>query len=1307
MSSSAETRINLGRVVPDISVGTVTTGVSGSDASATITGGVLNPVLNLTIPRGGSGDTDLIAPAYNTLSFPVLKGQGCIYNDLYYVANDDILTSEAWDATHWTQSIVGNELARKANADGYYDTLTAGSAEQLISDIREEDNAPYVFRTAGGSIDIGDREWDKLIGGTVCWNQLIGTGVFAATGGTVTTTDGIGTFTANASGQIVYKSFLVTANHVYFAAITYKTTTATTDVCARINGQDISGIASVNWQSAFTLFKTSASITRTIGVKDSRTSGFDAIQAKWVMLIDLTQMFGSTIADYIYGLETATPGAGVAWFKKYFPKDYYAYNAGELMSVNVAQHQMTGFNQWDEEWEAGAINSVTGDNDSTQQRIRSKNYITVLPNTTYYCQFDSSKYNTGRIALYDSNKNYLGTNNGWKQWNAPGQLAVPSNVHYIRFVFVQTSSTYSGGICINLSWDGSRDGEYEPYELHSYDLDSGLELRGIPKLDSNNKLYYDGDTYASDGTVTRKYGIVDLGDLTWTRSTTNVFLSNAVTNIKYPSLSANITDWIIVPKYLFSSPSLVYNRATDKTIAVQQNTGALFVYDTAYTSASDFKTAMSGVYLVYELATPTEATAAEFTNPQVVNDFGTEEYVDAGVASGARDVSIPVGHETQYMANLKAKLEMAPDSPDGDGLYAVRQTNSENEYVEIGASLNHKAEINGEYDDFVAGNAKQLISNTYELDKVPYVYRKSGGEGADRAKESIVGGTVCWNQVIEHGNFDNSITGWESAGDATRTVNNNVLTITASAINAIFTNVTNYIVTNHVYLAMAEITNTVSTSFGFYKNSSSAAQKTLNATSTPTKCWVFHKPASLESTDRYDIRIRINTNDSSTTTIRNVMLFDLTKMYGSTIADYVNTLETATAGSGIALLRSWGFFTKPYYAYDAGTLMSVQAASKKTTGVNQWDEAWESGYVNVDTGVPGSASGQIRSKNYISIFPDTLYYCKSPSNTYLVFYDANKAYVSGVNTSQSNKMFQTPAGVRYMKFYFAATTYENNVCINLSNADINGTYYPYDGHAYPLDSSLTLRGIPKLDSNNKLYYDGDKYEADGTVTRRYYSVTFNGTQTIYFGSYSTNGYVQYNSTVVGERAKYLGIIIADKIRTKFTDPNLTASDTLVEIYRESGMTRILFRDTRLGSTITNVTEWNAALAANPVTVVYEIETPTTETADPYQETQLLDPNGTEEFIDAGVTASTPTRDVSIPVGHETTYPTNLRSKIEEAPNNPTANGDYVVRHSASGNEYVQLVIPNELPTAPTTNGTYKLQMTVSSGTPTLSWVSAS
>jgi hypothetical protein len=46
------------------------------------------------------------------------------------------------------------------------------------------------------------------------------------------------------------------------------------------------------------------------------------------MCLDLTQMFGSEVADYIYSLENAKEGDGVAYVKSLFPHDYYPYNTG-------------------------------------------------------------------------------------------------------------------------------------------------------------------------------------------------------------------------------------------------------------------------------------------------------------------------------------------------------------------------------------------------------------------------------------------------------------------------------------------------------------------------------------------------------------------------------------------------------------------------------------------------------------------------------------------------------------------------------------------------------------------------------------------------------------------------------------------------------------------------------------------------------------------------------------------------------------------------------------------------------------------
>ena len=117
--------------------------------------------------------------------------------------------------------------------------------------------------------------------------------------------------------------------------------------------------------------------------------------------IDLTVMFGSSIADYLYALESGTAGVGVAWLKSYgfFSEDYYPNHAATLESVNASAHVMR-----------------------------------------------------------DSSDNIIG----------------------------------------------------------NYALDADLVLRGIPKLDANNNLYYDGDIYNANGAVTRKYGIraFESGDAT-------------------------------------------------------------------------------------------------------------------------------------------------------------------------------------------------------------------------------------------------------------------------------------------------------------------------------------------------------------------------------------------------------------------------------------------------------------------------------------------------------------------------------------------------------------------------------------------------------------------------------------------------------------------------------------------------------------------------------------------------------------------------------------------------------------------------
>ena len=456
-----------------------------------------------------------------------------------------------------------------ANPDGNYPNMTVGNAEQLVSSVGINDKVPYNFRTTGGSADVGNRKTEKIIGGSIAWNQLVDTNTSSVT---------------IPSGQ----KYLL-----------------------RHNGSD--------------------TIAQSAGTAVSVEGGSDNFH-------NLTQLLGSAIADYLYNLETGTAGAGVAKFRQLFPKPYYAYNAGELMSVKTSKAISVGFNAYD--------------NSTGKAKLVGGNVYQITGTYT------ALTFN-GEAITPDSNGKFTPSENG--------------------------ELTVTGGnatdTCVHLVWDGERDGEYEPYKKNEYALDSDLELRGIWKLDSNNDIYCDGDEYESDGTVTRRYREVDLGTLEWNvhGGVSGRFSADLTGAYAKATGNYNVALPILCTKYLAKAQNQIFSNIVG--IATHSlNGSSVFVYDDSYSDATSFKTAMSGVYLVYELATPTEETADPYTNPMIVDDFGTEEFVDS------REVAVPVGHDTFYQANLKAKLEMAPNSPDGDGDYIVRQSNGTNEYVGISSN---------------------------------------------------------------------------------------------------------------------------------------------------------------------------------------------------------------------------------------------------------------------------------------------------------------------------------------------------------------------------------------------------------------------------------------------------------------------------------------------------------------------------------------------------------------------------------------------------------------------------------------------
>lgn len=582
-------------------------------------------------------------------------------DDTYTVAVTDTTLSES--GVPADAKATRDALETKADKDGYYSDLTAGTAEQLLASQSVVDKVPYLFRTSGGSADIGDREYEKIVGGTIAWNQIVPATMTSVPG---ITNNGDGSFTveANIDKYPTIGTYVFVQGHIYLQNTNGG---ADRECYLRVDKLDGTPVSTKNTPVIWRW--TDENISRNIMIRAYNPTQNYTI---WPQLYDLTAMFGSTIADYLYTLETATPGAGVAWFKKLFPNEYYDYNAGELISVSGLQsHDTVGFNQWDEEITTGYFDN-SGNWVNNASYLSSKNPIPVLPNTTYCCYcgsgvnvfgtFFTESVPSGASAI-DKFINRSGIAN-----SGIGTFTTPPNCYAMHFNVASTyGATYKNDICINLSWSGYRNGEYEPYDKHSYPLDSSLTLRGVPKLDAENNLYYDGDTYESDGTVTRKYGIyVFTGNETWSVGSTAGRFALTMNDIAAQSTVENSEQNIFSSKYgrfkYVNADKIAY-------INTLSDSRSIVINDSSFSTVAECKAAFAGSVLVYELATPTTETAEPYQSQQIVNDFGTEEYVTSSV--------VPVGHETKYPANLRDKLQHLPDLAENDGYYAIKQEGSQ------------------------------------------------------------------------------------------------------------------------------------------------------------------------------------------------------------------------------------------------------------------------------------------------------------------------------------------------------------------------------------------------------------------------------------------------------------------------------------------------------------------------------------------------------------------------------------------------------------------------------------------------------
>ena len=168
-------------------------------------------------------------------------------------------------------------------------------------------------------------------------------------------------------------------------------------------------------------------------------------------------------------------------------------------------------------------------------------------------------------------------------------------------------------ICFHLST--LRTG-YDPYKEPKAISFASTELLGAGEAHDTIEVV-EGDKVAGiqryNLVHVKRVGTVDLGTLSWTYygDTEKFFLSEGIANLIKPIEYNGVVANLVCSKYRTNYFNSILEEGTDKIIAQTSSNQLVEVKDSSYTDATAFKTAMSGVIVNYELATPTRTTIAE------------------------------------------------------------------------------------------------------------------------------------------------------------------------------------------------------------------------------------------------------------------------------------------------------------------------------------------------------------------------------------------------------------------------------------------------------------------------------------------------------------------------------------------------------------------------------------------------------------------------------------------------------------------------------------------------------------------------
>ena len=373
-------------------------------------------------------------------------------------------------------------------------------------------------------------------------------------------------------------------------------------------------------------------------------------------------------------------------------------NICPLTAYTEANVAISGHNLWDEEWELGWLSSSDGTPTASNTAIRSTNFCRIQPEQTYYFGIndpDATQYYCA-VYLYDKTQTFTR-----RVWCTNMTFSTNAGEYYFKL------STNTNGI-YGTTYKDDMSVNY-PSSVTSYSAYEG-EVFNI-SFDTAGTVYK-GNLNVLTGELSVTHKVVDLGDLAWSQAGTadagkkrfrgtldpegKACPNNQKADLtceQYATITANDT---------YSLVDGISGSDVDKYIFVYDNTK-----DTM--TAPDFKTAMSGIKLAYELATP---ATFNLTPQEIVSAIGNNViFADTG------DISIAYYVDGFTMNDWSLATDYISESRLEDAIANASDiiTGTAGGYV-----VWHDSNGDGEPDEI-------LIMNTASIDTATKVWRWNAG----------------------------------------------------------------------------------------------------------------------------------------------------------------------------------------------------------------------------------------------------------------------------------------------------------------------------------------------------------------------------------------------------------------------------------------------------------------------------------------------------------------------------------------------------------------------------------------------------